>query len=133
MRAGFLFVLLLTVCFLPGHAQETMPRTNTTDINAKVNKDRERPEKKKRYLVLIKNNTKNILYGNKCFEDYTLSKGYMYEVQNKGVYGSMPGFKKFWHNFGVNLALIFKRGPWWKLSANKQMKRCRELSGDYVG
>jgi len=133
MRAWFMIVLFFLASTAVVLAQETMPRTNTTDVNAKVNKNRERPEKKKRYLIIIKNNTKHILYGNKCFEDYTLSKGYLYEVQNKGANGSMSGFKRFWHNFGVNTALVFTRGPWWKLSANKQMKRCRELSGDYVG
>jgi hypothetical protein len=129
----FLIVILVWSSSVVVFAQETMPRTNTTDIDAKVNKNRERPEKKKRYLVIVKTNTKGILYGNKCFEDYTLSKGYLYEIQKKGKNESMSGFDRFWHNFGVNTALIFTKGPWWKLSANKQMKECRKLSGDFVG
>ena len=128
-----MFLLLaLSWCTLV-HGQETMPKTNTTDINAKVNKNKERPEKKRHYLTIIKSNTKGILYGNKCFEDYTLSKGYQYDIQIKGKQGSMSGFGRFWHNFGVNVGLIFTRGPWWKLSANKKMKECRKLSGDFVG
>jgi hypothetical protein len=133
MLRSTLIVLLSFVVSVALFAQETMPKTNTTDIHAKVNKKRERPEKKRRYLTIIKSNTRGILYGNKCFEDYTLSKGYLYDVQIKGKQGSMNGFARFWHNFGVNVALVFTKGPWWKLNANSKMKECRKLSGDFVG
>lgn len=127
-------IVTLALCWSTAlYGQETMPKTNTTDIHAKVNKDKVRPEKKRHYMTIIKPNTKGMLYGNKCFEDYTLSKGYHYDIQTKGKQGSMSGFSRFWHNVGVNVALIFTKGPWWKLSANKKMKECRKLSGDFVG
>lgn len=133
MRLKFIFILLVAVlCFSWAQAQETMPKTNTTDPNAKVNKKKERP-KQKHYMTIVKFNTKGILYGNKCFEDFTKSMGFFYDVQNKGQSGSLNGFTKFWHNAAVKTALVFTQWPWWKARVNKKKKDCRKLSGDFVG
>ena len=127
-----LFVLAAVLGFNKGYAQETMPKTNTIDANAKVNKEKERP-KRKHYMTIVKFDTKGILYGNKCFEDFTKSMGFFYDVQNKGQSGSLNGFTKFWHNAGVKTALVFTHWPWWKARVNKNKKDCRKLSGDFVG
>ncbi|MCF6361242.1 MAG: hypothetical protein L3J29_10840 [Cyclobacteriaceae bacterium] len=109
-----------------------MPKTNSIDVNAKVDKRKERPDKK-RYKTIVKNDTKRILYGNKCFEEFTQSLGFMYEVQNKNTSGSLNGAARFFHNAGTKTALFFTAWPWWKLRVNKKKKDCRKLSGDFVG
>ncbi len=114
-------------------AQETIPKTSTTDIDVKIKKKKERPEGKRHYMTIIKTHTKNTLYGNKCFEDFTRQLGFTYEVQVKGQPGSLNGFTRFWHNAGTKTALVFTAWPWWKLRVNKRYKECRKSSGDFVG
>lgn len=124
----FIFILLVGELF----AQETLPKTNSIDPNAKVDKKRERPEKE-HYMTIIKNNTKGILYGNKCFEEFTSSIGFVYAVQIKGNSGGLNGPARFFHNAGTKTAMFFTAWPWWKLRVNKKKKDCRKLSGDFVG
>ena len=129
------FSITLIACLLivtKGYAQEQMPKTNSIDTNSIINKKKERP-KRVRYMTIIKTDTKGILYGNKCFEQFTQSIGFVYSVQIKGKSGSVSGFVRFWHNGMVKTALVFRAGPWWKLRANKKKKDCRKLSGDFVG
>ncbi len=113
-------------------AQESMPKTNSIDANAKIDKKKERPDKQ-RYKTIIKNDTKGILYGNKCFEEFTQSIGFQYAVQNSNSSGSLNGAARFFHNAGTKTALFFTAWPWWKLRVNKKKKDCRKLSGDFVG
>ncbi len=125
----FLFFALSTELAV---AQETRPKTNSIDVNSNFNKKKERPDKN-HYMTIIKNNTKGILYGNKCFEDFTRSIGFVYSVQIKGNSGSLNSAARFLHNAGVKTALVFTAWPWWKLRVNKKNKDCRKLSGDFVG
>lgn len=133
MRPRLVFILILlmssTGVLL---AQETIPKTNSIDPNAKIDKEKERPEKK-RYMTIIKNDTKGILYGNRCFEEFTQSLGFMYAVQNTNGSGGLNGPARFFHNAGTKTALFFTAWPWWKLRVNKKQKDCRKLSGDFVG
>ena len=114
-------------------AQETIPKTSTTDTDAKIKKKKERPEGKRHYMTIIKTDTKKTLYGNKCFEDFTRQLGFVYEIQVTGQSGSLNGFSRFWHNAGTKTALVFTAWPWWKLRVNKRYKECRKSSGDFVG
>lgn len=114
------------------YAQETLPKSNLIDPNSKVDRRKERPEKN-RAMTIVKNNTQGILYGNKCFEEFTHSIGFVYAVQIKGSSGSLNGAARFFHNAGVKTALFFTAWPWWKLRVNKKKKDCRKLSGDFVG
>jgi len=115
------------------YAQKSIPATSTTDVKAKLNKKRERPKGKRHYMTIIKTNTKNTLYGNKCFEDFTRKLGFVYEIQVKGQSGSLNGFTRFWHNAATKTGLVFTAWPWWKLRLNKRYKECRKSSGDFVG
>jgi hypothetical protein len=126
----FLFVGTFSTGVL--YAQETRLKTNSIDPNARVDKKKERPDKT-RYMTIVKNNTKGILYGNKCFEEFTRSIGFVYAVQIKGNSGSLNGAARFFHNAGVKTGLIFTAWPWWKTRVNKKKKDCRKLSGDFVG
>ena len=114
------------------YAQETIPKTNSIDTNAKVDKKKERPAKA-RYMSIVMNNTKGILYGNRCFEEFTQSIGFVYAIQIKNQSGSLDGVARFFHNAGTKTALFFTAWPWWKLRVNKKKKDCRKLSGDFVG
>lgn|GEM_PF-2127658 len=127
----FSFTIFLSSPYL--FAQESIPRTNTTDVKAKVNKRKERPEGKRHYMSIVKTTTHGILYGNKCFEDFTMKLGFRYEIQVKGKSGSMNGFARFWHNAATKTSLVFRATPWWKLRVNKKRKECRKSSGDFVG
>lgn len=128
----FSFFIISVLCSGVVLAQEVVPKTNSIDPKAKVDKRKERPEKS-RYMTIVKNNTKGILYGNKCFEEFTRSIGFVYAVQVKGNSGSLNGAGLFFHNAGVKTALFFTAWPWWKLRVNKKKKDCRKLSGDFVG
>lgn len=125
-------IVVLVVVASPVWAQETMPKSNLIDPKAKVDKKKERP-KKKRYMTIVKNNTKGILYGNKCFEEFTQELGFVYAVQNKNSSGSLNGVARFFHNAGTKITLVFTAWPWWKLRVNKKKKDCKKLSGDFVG
>lgn len=114
-------------------AQETIPKTSTTDVNVKIKKKKERPVGRRHYMTIIKTHTKNTLYGNKCFEDFTRQLGFTYQIQVKGQPGSLNGFTRFWHNAGTKTALVFTAWPWWKQRVNKRYKECRKSSGDFVG
>ncbi|MEN8249314.1 MAG: hypothetical protein ABFS32_10320 [Bacteroidota bacterium] len=126
-------ILFFLIIATAGYAQEdSIPPTSTTDLKVKVNKKKERP-KQKRYMTIIKTNTRKTLYGNKCFEDFTKELGFVYEIQVKDQSGSLSGFQRFWHNVGTKTALVFTAWPWWKLRVNKRYKECRKSSGDFVG
>lgn len=131
LLVSFLFVSILATNNL--YAQEVMPPTSSTDVDVKFNKKKERPKGKRHYMTIIKTDTKNILYGNKCFEDFTRQLGFVYEVQIKGQAGGLNGFTRFWHNAGTKTALFFTAGPWWKLRVNNRREECRTSSGDFVG
>ncbi len=124
MSSRYLYIFIFSLV-ISGNlfAQETMPKTNSIDANAKIDKKKERP-KKQRYKTIIKNDTKDILYGNKCFEDFTQSIGLKYAVQNKNSVGSLNGPARFFHNAGTKTALFFTAWPWWKLRVNKKKKDC---------
>ncbi|MDH5602570.1 MAG: hypothetical protein OEY51_01455 [Cyclobacteriaceae bacterium] len=89
--------------------------------------------KAKNITFIIKKSQKGLLLGNKCLEDYTMAKGYVYLVQIKG-----PGVHYgFWgrviHNFGAKATLLFKVGPHWKLAWKKKRKECQNQLHDFVG
>ena len=132
LRIAIVILITLLTAEL-SYAQETIPRTSTTDTSAKIKKKKERPEGKRHFMTIIKTDTKNTLYGNKCFEDFTRQLGFVYEIQIKGQSGSLSGFSRFWHNAGTKTALVFTAWPWWKLRVNKRYKECRKSSGDFVG
>ena len=96
------------------------------------NKRRNRPKRKKiRYIV--KNKTKNTLYGNPCMIEATHKMGFEYVLQVPNTPDSMWEVKRVWDNFKTNVYLVITRSPFWKLILNKKLKKCRIKSGDKVG
>lgn len=135
-KSGFIKVFLITavlsslsvVCF----AQEKPPRSNTIDQNPKVDIKKEAPKVKKPKEI-IKNDTRGILYGNRCFEEYTRSKGYIYVIQPQPNPTFKARYKKSWHNFGVKLLITLKYSIFWKAIERKRMIDCRLKTGDRIG
>lgn len=106
--------------------------TDNLDVKSEDNRKKNAP-KRKHYRQIIKNKTKNILYGNTCAIEATHKMGFEYVVQSKGTPGSIRGFRRFWNNFKVKSRLFFLRSPFWRATLNSKFRKCRIKSGDKVG
>ncbi|MEM6830404.1 MAG: hypothetical protein AAF551_07790 [Bacteroidota bacterium] len=89
--------------------------------------------KKKRYDVIYRPSAKNILYGNPCAVEATHKMGFEYLVEPRGISGSKSQKGKFVNNLWVKTKLVLRRSPFWKLILKKRFKKCRRMSGDFVG
>jgi len=96
-------------------------------------KSNPRKFKQRQIIYIVRNNTKGLLSGNKCFEDYMLSRGYYYLVQNKNQSGSYSGSKRFFHNLRAKSIITLRNGPFWKLTLKKKRRECRRLIHDFMG
>jgi len=121
------FTLDASIC------QETAPEsTSNTNFNKKTRSSQKKTNSKKvRYL--LKKDTQNTSYGNPCVVEITRAKGFEYMVTLKGQPGYESELQRGFHNFGVNVALLFRNGPFWKSGLRKKIDDCRIKSGDYVG
>ncbi len=124
----FAVVIMSVVAVHPAHCQD---KTGATDLKTKVGKKDAPKQKKLRFIV--KNNSKNILYGNKCFLDVQHSMGFEYLIQPKGQPLNRNEVSRNLHNFGVKFLLLFRNAPFWTIRLNKRKKECRRLSADFVG
>lgn len=127
---------LLLVCMLaldPALSQDTPPKsTSNTDFN-KQNRNSHKKSENKKIRYIIKKDTQNTSYGNPCAVEVTRSKGFEYLVTLKGQPGYESEIQRGFHNFGVNVSLFFRNGPFWKTGLRKKIDDCRHKSGDYVG
>ena len=128
---GFVLMFLLSFDLLIG--QNTPPAsTSNTDFNKK-NRTAQKKSKSKKVRYILKKDTQNTSYGNPCVVEVTRSKGFEYLVTLKGQPGYESELQRGFHNFGVNVSLLFRNGPFWKTGLKKKIKDCRFKSGDYVG
>ncbi len=131
----FLGILLVGMCYVNSTAQNndgppfTTPNTYD-DPNPDPKSDKPK-EKKIRYI--IKKDTKSYLPGNKCYEEVTMSMGFMYLAVPKGQSYYTTEFDRNLHNLGVKMYLLFTKGPFWKIKVNKTYKKCRYPYGDSIG
>ncbi|GJM30747.1 MAG: hypothetical protein DHS20C17_33820 [Cyclobacteriaceae bacterium] len=127
------FILILMLAVEPALAQTTPPAsTSNTDFNKKARNSQKKSNVKKiRYL--LKRDTQHTSYGNPCVVEITRSKGFEYLVTLKGQPGYESEAQRGLHNFTVNIALLFRNGPFWKSGLRKKIEDCRQKSGDYVG
>jgi hypothetical protein len=133
-RAGllaFVYAFLSLLIFSVG-TSFAQDKTGATDTETKINRKKEAPKKRKP-VYIVKNNTKGILYGNRCFLDVQRSMGFEYLVQPKGKPLNRSELGRNLHNFGIKFILCFRNGPFWKIKLKKKKKECRKLSGDFVG
>lgn len=132
----FFFISVTAVC-LPVTALKAqghlihVERTNNTSIKVKPSPNKEFKKKKIRYIV--KSDTKNLLLGNKCAEEETLKMGFMYVATPKGQPGNKDQVKRTFKNLATKTFLLFKNGPFWKYRLKKRVKKCRQMTGDFVG
>ena len=114
-----------------GKVEKLFPSENVK-IGKDYNKKRYAP-REKHLGIIIKNDGKNILFGNPCALMQTQRIRFEYVIQNPKLPKSVPGFSRRMNNFGVHLRLIFTRSPFWKLILNTKIKKCRQKSADLVG
>jgi hypothetical protein len=132
------FIIFSLITFFVGNIafsqeenQNPFPTPNTV-IGAKPDPKKQK-EKEEKIRFIIKNDTKNTLSGNLCFEEETRKMGFQYLAIPKGQPPNKNGFNRFWHNLGVRTMIFFKNGPFWKSKVKKKLDDCRYGSGDYVG
>lgn len=90
----------------------------------------------KKIKAIYKRPSKNHLYSNDCVHDYTVSEmAFEYVILTgdceKSI-GNRSGFELELQNFGTELGLFFRRGPFWKLKVKKRYKFCKERMGDTI-
>jgi len=127
---------LLLVCMLAldsAFCQDVPPKsTSNTDFN-KHGRNSQKKSKNKKVRYILKKNTMKISYGNPCALEVTRAKGFEYLVTLKGQPGYESEVQRGFYNLGVNIALLFRNGPFWKMGLRKKIDDCRLKSGDYVG
>lgn len=127
---------LLLVCLLalePILGQSSPPASTTNTDFDKKSRNSQKRSKQKKVRYILKKDTQNTSYGNPCVVEITRSSGFEYLVTLKGQPGYESEFQRGLHNFGVNVMLLFRNGPFWKSGLKKKIQDCRHKSGDYVG
>ena len=107
--------------------------TEKTNKTPTYESDPDKFKDNKRITFILKKSQKGLLIGNKCLEDYTFSKGYVFLLQSKNSSGRYDNWKRVFHNIGAKFILIFKVGPHWKLAWKKKRRDCRYGLHDFVG
>lgn len=136
MKYLLLFVLFLAGGDLSGQKREKtvsdyLP-TENLESRKDANKASNRPKRKKISLIYVKS-AHNILYGNACATAETHRMGFEYIVEPSNGLESKTRTGKFLNNLRVKSKLVLRRSPFWKLSLNNRIKKCRRQTGDFVG
>lgn len=126
-------LLVLSLSFSLVHAQDSAPKSTSNTGLGKKGKTSDNTKKPQKIRYLLKKDTQKTMYGNRCVVEITRAKGFEYMVTLKGQPGYESEVQRAFHNFGVNVALMVRNGPFWKTSLRKKIEACRQKSGDYVG
>lgn len=132
-RSLMLVLFPLSIILMTNIDSTAQERTGATESKKEHKRKKKDAPKKQKLRYIVKNDTKNILYGNKCFLDVQRECGFEYLVQPKGQPLNRNELSRNLHNFGVKFVLIFRNGPFWPITVNKRKKECRRQSGDFVG
>lgn len=131
-------LLLLILLTISAYSQKTEKGIQdyipTENLDKK--KDANSPalrSKKRKFDVIYRPHNKKILYGNPCAVEATHKMGFEYLVEPRGIQGSKSQKGKFLNNLWVKTKLVVTRSPFWKVILNKRFKKCRRMSGDFVG
>ena len=127
----FSYSLWINAAFSQETDKDYFPTPNTL-IDAKPDPKKQK-EKEKRIRYIIKNDTRETLAGNLCFEEVTTKMGFQYLAVPKGQPPNKNGFSRWWQNFGVKFMILLKNGPFWKMKVNKKYEECKYGSGDFIG
>ena len=132
-RFFFLLFLLISLEAAAQDKDDLRKQFPTENVNMRKDSRKQSTPKERNIRLIIKNNTKGILYGNPCMNEETRRMGFEYVVQTPGLPGSLGTFRRLWNNFWTKARLTFTNTPFWKLILKSRVKDCRERSGDRVG
>ncbi len=90
------------------------------------------PDFPKKIEYLLTRKPTKVLYGNPCAEEVTYKYGFIYLLNPKLDQNEFGNENAFWHNFKTHFKLMFKNGPFYKSKVRKEIRVCRESSGDFV-
>jgi hypothetical protein len=86
--------------------------------------------------AIYKRPSKNRMFSNDCVHNYTVSEmGFEYVILTgdcEKTLGNRSGFELELQNFGTEIGLFFRRGPFWKSKVKKRYKFCKERMGDTI-
>lgn len=134
------YVLLILVCLggasLFGQKKEKPVRdylpTENLEQRKDANKASNRPKRKNISLIYVPS-ADGILYGNACATEETHRMGFEYIVEPQNGVESKSWAGKLLNNMWVKLKLVVTRSPFWKLTLNNRIRKCRRQTGDFVG
>ncbi|MEM6644136.1 MAG: hypothetical protein AAF616_14240 [Bacteroidota bacterium] len=133
-------VILILFCFFslslwgqkkPKPIVDYLP-TENLEGKKDANKATNRPDRKRISLLYV-GSADRILYGNACATAETHRMGFEYIVEPQNGRESKSAVGKFLNNLWVKTKLTFRRSPFWKVSLNNRIKKCRRQTGDFVG
>jgi hypothetical protein len=81
-------------------------------------------------IFLYRRDSQGLSLGNICAEQVMESYGFRYDIVPERH--DISRRRYFLHNTWANIKLFFNNGPFWKARMQKQIDKCRQLSGDYV-
>ena len=134
-------LLCFAMCWcMVGEAQKTKEPegitsyipTETTNTKNNLNPNKYRPQRRNIDYIYT-HDAKGVYFGNPCVMEATRSMGFEYVLQVRGIPGSPTEDEMFEHNVIVKTKLVFTRSPFWKLILKRKIKKCLEMSGDFVG
>lgn len=133
-----LFLILLLWSIVELHAQpkgredDFAQGTTTTQQKSRDRYTKERfTNRNKTYPQLVKYQSKGLLYGNLCAREISERMGFEYVIVPESVLSVEERLKDKGNNFKTNIKLIFKHGPWWKMTFNRRVKKCRRMTTDH--
>ena len=130
----FIFIVVsFAFCFpLLVAAQEDGSGLNNTFHSAHMS----RASTHVKLKTIYKRPSKNRMYSNECVHDYTRSEmGFEYVILTgdcEKSLGNRSGIELELQNFGAELGLLFRKGPFWKYKVKKRYKFCKERMGDVI-
>ncbi len=136
MRYILFIVLATSSSFLLAQKREKSVRdylpTDNLENRKDANKASNRPQRKNISLIYV-GSASNILYGNACATAETHRMGFEYIVEPTNGLESKTRVGKTLNNLWVKSKLVLRRSPFWKLTLNNRIKKCRRQTGDFVG
>ncbi|MEO9852179.1 MAG: hypothetical protein ABJH72_02355 [Reichenbachiella sp.] len=111
--------------------EEDLP-TRKVDKKVKENKPGNFPKQKRVRYIYVKDG-KKVLYGNPCALQVTHRMGFEYGIEHRPEPGFVPWWRRIKTNTTTKIILFFTKGPWWRSTVNKKLKRCIQSSGDRRG
>jgi hypothetical protein len=103
---------------------------NVTIMIEGATKDMTRTPMKKQPIVLYRRDSKGLSLDNLCVDQTMALRGMQYEIVPERH--DISRFKYFRHNLWAEIKLWFNNGPFWKARMEREIQKCRELSGEYV-